>query len=146
MPASYCRRDEQSLHGHVVANHITCAEDALGVIDLARHHPARPEAIALVLEERRGHSVVVIDGAGDPDAVVTVVELLAQSLAAAGRPGELVIATVRPDDGPLPGDADRWLEASAIADDLGCYLLEWFVLTKEVAWCPRDLLAEAPRW
>jgi hypothetical protein len=148
MPASYCRRDEPQFlgHGRFVANHITCAEDALGVIHLAHHHPARPEVIALVLEERHGRSVAVVDGAEDPDAVVSVVEVLSHGLVASDRPGELVMATVRPDVGPLPGDADRWMEASAIAEEFGCELLEWFVITAETAWCPRDLLAEAPRW
>ena len=67
-----------------------------------------------------------------------------------GRDGALVVASIRPGRGPMPGDVDRWLEASAIADDAGVDLLEWFVIDggagAGTAWCPRDLLGEPPRW
>jgi hypothetical protein len=143
MSSPSCRTQPGRL---VAATHITGAADALGVIEVVRSKPSRPELIALVLEQRRGHTVFVVDDAVDPDAIVTVVELLGQSLISGGRPGELVVATVRPGAVPLPGDADRWMEASSIAEDLWCELLEWFVIDGHVAWCPRDVLAEAPRW
>jgi hypothetical protein len=63
-----------------------------------------------------------------------------------------VVATVRPGGGPQADDADRWLEASDIADDLGVELVEWFVIGGDRpsvaanASCPRDLLGEVPRW
>jgi hypothetical protein len=126
---------------------------ALAVVDLAMRRPLRHETIALVLDgDRRGRTVVVVDGTDEPDAVLDVVERVAGSIAASGRPGCLVLATVRPGGGLLDGDDDRWLEASELADDVGVDLLEWFVIsgdrpsTAAHATCPRDLLGEAPRW
>lgn len=126
---------------------------ALAVVDLALHRPLRHETIALVLDgDRRGRTIVIVDGTDEPDAVLEVVERVADSIAASGRPGCLVVATVRPGGGPLEGDDDRWLEASSLADDLGVELLEWFVIGGDQpsvaanATCPRDLLGEAPRW
>lgn len=126
---------------------------ALAVVDLALRRPLAAETVALVLDrDRRGRTIVVVDGTADPDSVVDVVERVAESIAATGRAGGLVVATSRPGGGPEPGDEDRWLEASEIADDLGVELVEWFVIGGDRptvaanATCPRDLLGEAPRW
>ena len=76
----------------------------------------------------------------------------ADSIAERGRGGCMVVATVRPGGGPEPGDEDRWLEASDLADELGVELVEWFVIGGDRpsvaanAVCPRDLLGEVPRW
>jgi hypothetical protein len=126
---------------------------ALAVVAMAMHRPLRHETIALVLDaDRRGRTIVVVDGTDEPDSVLDVVERLAGSIAAAGRTGCLVVATVRPSGGPLDGDDGRWLEASELADDVGVDLLEWFEIGGERpslaanTCCPRDLLGEAPRW
>ena len=126
---------------------------ALAVVDLALRRPLTHETIALVLDhDRRGRTIVVVDGTGEPDAVVDVVERVAESIAATGHPGSLVVATVRPGGGAEPGDEDRWLEASDLADSLGVELVEWFVIGGDRptvaanASCPRDLLGEPPRW
>lgn len=132
---------------------IDSARSALAVVDLALRRPLTDETIVLVLDhDRRGRTIVVVDGTAEPDAVLDVVERVAGSIAATGRPGCVIVATVRPDGGPQPGDADRWLEASDIADDLGVELVEWFVVggdrpsVSAHASCPRDLLGEVPRW
>jgi hypothetical protein len=126
---------------------------ALALVDLAMHHPPVDETVALVLDgDRRGRTIVVVDGTTAPDSVLDVVERVAGSIAATGRPGCVVLATIRPRGGPLDGDDERWLEASELADDVGVELLEWFVVSGDRpsaaarAWCPRDLLGEAPRW
>lgn len=129
---------------------ITGATDALAVIRLAMQRPLVAETVALVLDaEHRGRTIVVVDGTGEPDSVVDVTERLAESLAAAGG-GALVVASVRPGQGVLDGDPDRWCDASEVAEHLGVELLEWFVIDDAAgapaAWCPRDLLAEPPRW
>ena len=62
------------------------------------------------------------------------------------HPAHFVVAAVRPGYDALPGDGDRWLELCEIAETHGCELVEWFILSDDVAWCPRDLLAEPPRW
>lgn len=46
----------------------------------------------------------------------------------------------------LPGDLDRWMEASTLAAAYGVSLLEWFIITESGAQCPRDLLGEPERW
>ena len=126
---------------------------ALAVVNLARRRPLCHETIALVLDEdRRGQTIVVVDGTTQPDAVLDVVEMVAGSIAASGRRGCVVLATVRPGGGPEAGDEDRWLDASDLADELGVDLLEWFVIGGDQpsvaanASCPRDLLGELPRW
>ena len=130
---------------------VDSAAAALAVIRLAMHRPARSETIAVVLgDDLRGRSIVVVDGTDDPDAVVAVVERLADTIAVSGRDGALVVASIRPGRGLVPGDVDRWLEASDIADGAGVDLLEWFVIDGArgvgTTWCPRDLLGEPPRW
>jgi hypothetical protein len=126
---------------------------ALAVVELAMRRPLTHETIALVLDaDRRGRTVVVVDGTRQPDAVLDVIERVAGSIAASGRAGCVVLATIRPGGGPEEGDEDRWIEASDLADDVGVELLEWFVIGAEAptvaanAWCPRDLVGEAPRW
>jgi hypothetical protein len=124
---------------------------ALAVIKLAMHLPLATETIALVLDaDRRGRTVVVIDGTDEPDSVLEVVERLGDAIATSGRDGALVLASVRPGGRPLDDDGDRWLEASDLADELGVELVEWFVVADDTgpttAWCPRDLLGEPPRW
>ena len=126
---------------------VDSADAALAVITAAMHHPLRPQVIVLVLDaDLRGHAVVIVDGAESPDAVIEVLEVVAEGAAEPAHPATLVVAAVRPDLGALPGDADRWLELCEIAETHGCELLEWFVFSDDVAWCPRDLLAEPPRW
>jgi hypothetical protein len=121
---------------------------ALAVIRLAVRRPPVHETIVLVLDsDRRGRSIVVVDGTEEPDAVLDVVETLAESIAASGESGALVVASVRPCGHPLDEDEDRWLEASDLAEALGVELVEWFVLNSTgTAWSPRDLICEPPRW
>jgi hypothetical protein len=130
---------------------VDSAPAALAVIQLAMHLPPTHETIALVLDDDlRGRTIVVVDGTDHPDSVLDVVERLVDSIASSGRDGALVVASIRPDHGPLDGDGDRWLEASELADAAGVELLEWFVIDGApgagTAWCPRDLLGEPPRW
>jgi len=131
---------------------IDAAEPALAVIRLAMTRPTVDETVVLILDgEHRGRSVVVVDGTVEPDAVLDVVERLADAVAVTGEPGALVVATVRPGGCLLRDDGDRWMEASQLAELVGVDLLEWFVMgdgaTSSLAvWCPRDLLAEPPRW
>jgi hypothetical protein len=144
---TFCRRDERLDGDPARPRLVDSAEVALATIALAAHQPPRDEVIALVLgPDYVGHTIVVVDGTTSPDAVVEVLELIGESAAEDGREHALVLASVRPHVGPLPGDVDRWLELSEAAESRGCELLEWFVITGGLVWCPRDLLAEPPRW
>jgi hypothetical protein len=148
--STYCRRTidltvESSRAG--LPSMVDSADAALAVIAAAMQRPPQSQVIVLVLDsDLSGNAVVVVDGTHSPDAVIDVFELLAQGAAEADHPATFVVATVRPGYDALPGDADRWRELCDIAEDHGCELLEWFVFTEDVAWCPRDLLAEPPRW
>jgi hypothetical protein len=148
--STYCRRtvelDGTATEG-AIPTVVDSADAALAVISAAIDRPHQPQVIVLVLDgDLRGHTVVVVDGTDSPDAVVEVVELVAEGAAEAARPATLVVAAVRPTYSALPGDADRWLELCEIAETHGCEIVEWFVFSDDVAWCPRDLLAEPPRW
>ena len=125
---------------------IDSAESALAVIALAIQRPPATETIALLLDhERRGVCVTVISGTSRPDDAIEVAECLAHTGAVTGRLGAIVLATVRPGEGPLAGDGDRWLEMSDLTAAAGVDLVEWFVIGHAIH-CPRDLLGEPPRW
>ena len=120
----------------------------------ALSHPLRHETIALLLDpERRGVAIVIVADTHDSDALIEIVELLAAPTAHDGRVAAMVIATVRPgqrSDDPagdsVPGDVERWMEASEIAEAAGVELIEWFVIEPDRVTCPRDHLGEPPRW
>jgi hypothetical protein len=147
--SSYCRRpiDVGGRSPGALPSVVVSADDALALIIHAMCVPPKPQVIVLVLDaDWRGRAVVIVDGTESPDAVIEVVELLAEGAAEAQHPVTFVIASVRPVEGPLPADADRWLELCEIAEIHGCDAAEWFILDGEMAWCPRELLAERPRW
>ena len=129
---------------------IDCAEAALLTLAMAIQQPLRAETVTLLLDDqRRGIAVAVVSGTHRPDDVVEVVECFTRSSAHGGRVGSIVVASVRPnDDDPDDDDdtdVDRWLEMSAIAEQAGVELIEWFVINGAVR-CPRDRLGEPPRW
>lgn len=145
----FCRQGDEPdpVQSATVPRLVDSAEAALQTIFAGAHHPAQSQVIALLLDpDYIGHTVLVVDDTTSPDAVVEVMELIAEAAAEAGREQVFVLASMRPDDGPLPGDVDRWIELSDLADTHGCELVEWFVITDRVAWCPRDFLLEPPRW
>lgn len=144
---SFCRRSDDSDAAAATHRLVNSADAAVEQILSAAHQPPRPEVVVLLLTpDFLMHAVVIVDDATSPDAVIEVIELVAEAAAEAGREQMLVVASVRPGDGPLPGDVDRWIELSDLADSHGCELLEWFVISDGVAWCPRDFLTEPPRW
>ena len=82
---------------------IDSARDALAVLDLALRRPLVAETVALVLDaDRRGRTIVIVDGTVEPDSILDVVERMAESIAAGGRPGALVVATAGPAAAPSP--------------------------------------------
>jgi len=146
------RRTDHSLHtprrvpraGH---DPIEDADDALAVISLAMDHPLTHETIAFGLDgDRCGNVITVVSGTESPDAVIDVVEVLCRSMEMQPRGTGLVVASIRPWAATLPGDVDRWLEASAVAESFGIELVEWFVIGPPGAECPRELIGEPERW
>ena len=126
---------------------IRSADEALAVLSVAITQPLVHETMSFVLDASgRGNTVTVVSGTNRPDMVVDIAECLAVAAATKPRARSIVLASVRPDSGMLPGDVDRWLEASAIVDQHGLVLLEWFVIGPMGPECPRDLLGEPERW
>ena len=99
-PAGYCRRASRHEHLLGVPTLLTSAADALEVVAAALHVPERVETIALLLDDdRRGRTVVVVDGTEPADSLIEVVECLCDAMSDEG--GQLVVASVRPPrDGP----------------------------------------------
>ena len=149
--STYCRRTVEltgDLVEHCPADRGRLADAALAVITTAMHDPPRPEVIVLVLDtDLGGHAVVIVDGTDSPDAVIEVVELLAEGAAEAAQPGDVrrrrrparIWATARRRR-PLAGARARSPRRTAASSSTGSSFSD------DVAWCPRDLLAEPPRW
>ena len=126
--------------------------DALAVVALAIHRPLEPETIGFFLDEAgRSNTITVVSGTTEPDSVLAVVECLAVAGGRSPTLCGLVLATVRPNSElavptTLPGDLDRWMEASEIADSHGIDLIEWFIVGPGGVDCPREMLGEPERW
>lgn len=126
---------------------VRCAADALRVFFLATTSPLQPETLAFVLDQYgRGGVITIVSGTVDADSVLPVTECMARAAERVEHATALVIASVRPGGCVLPGDLDRWMEASTLAAAYGISLLEWFIITESGALCPRDLLGEPERW
>lgn len=123
---------------------------ALAVLDMVVSTPLRHETIVVFLDQqRRGISILVVSGTIAFDSLFDVLDVVIDVGIEIDELGAVVLYTVRP---PTAGvadldgrDVDRWLEASAMLDDAGIELLEWFVVGALVT-SPRDQLGEPPRW
>lgn len=126
---------------------VRSAHDAISLLSLAVVEPLVAETLAFLLDERGiGGVIIAFDGTTTADSVLDIVEVMAQAGERAPNCCSLVVASVRPRSGVLPGDVDRWLEASSIASLHGLDLLEWYVISPYGIECPRDLLGEPERW
>jgi hypothetical protein len=131
---------------------IRSSVDAIAVVSMAIHRPLEAETIAFFLDHTsRSNTITVVSGTTDPDSVLSVAECM--SVAGARSPSlcGVVLATVRPETAPhlaaiLPGDIDRWIEASEITESNGIELIEWFIVGPAGVDCPRALLGEPERW
>lgn len=123
------------------------AVDALRVLRLAVSQPAEAETLAFTLDVHGvGGVITLVSGTTHPDGVMAVAECIARAAQGVPRAAALVLTSVRPGGGLLPGDVDRWCEASDLVAAHGVRLLEWFVLGSGGVYCPRDLLGEPERW
>jgi len=126
---------------------VRCAADALRVLFLATTNPLQAETLAFVLDDHgRGGVITIVSGTVDADSVLPVTECMSRAAQRVDRATALVVASIRPGGCLLPGDLDRWMEASTLAATYGVTLIEWFIITEAGAQCPRDLLGEPDRW
>ena len=134
------------------SNPIRSSIDAIAVVSLAIHRPLEAETIAFFLDETsRSNTITVVSGTTEPDSVLTVAECMAMAASRTRRLCGVVLASVRPQSvanlpATLPGDIDRWVEASEITESHGIELIEWFVVGPSGVDCPRMLLGDPERW
>ena len=126
---------------------VRCGTDALRVLFLSASQPLEPETLVFLLD-RHGNGTIVtaVSGTVDPDAVLGVVDCIARAAEGMATAEAMVLATVRPTGCVLPGDIDRWLEASDLAESHGVALIEWYIRGASGAQSPRELLGEPERW
>lgn len=108
--------------------------------------PRRPETVVVLLDhERRGRSIINVDGTGDPDAVLDVAELSIRMAAGLRAVGGALVASVRPAGADDLDDVERWLELDERFAVAGIELVEWYIYGRAVS-KPRVLLGEPERW
>jgi hypothetical protein len=126
---------------------VRCAADALRVLFIAAGNPLEPETLAFMLDAHgNGGVITVVSGTTEPDSVLAVAECLARAAEGVPHAAALVLATVRPTGTVLPGDIDRWLEASELAAGTRRPTHRVVHHHASGAQCPRDLLGEPERW
>jgi len=126
---------------------VRCATDALRIMLLSAAQPLQHETIAFLLDRHgNGGVITIVSGTVDANSVLAVAECLATAAEGVPQAAALVLGSVRPAGRVLPGDIDRWLEASAVAAAHEVELIEWFVIGAAGVQCPRDLLGEPERW
>ena len=105
------------------------AHEAEHVLRLALPRPLEHETLAFLLDPSgQGGVMNCVEGTEPLESVLLVTDLMSSVAARLAEPRGLVVATVRPKVGVVPGDIDRWLAASDIAADHGVRLLEWYVV------------------
>lgn len=125
---------------------IVTSHNAQLLIDELIDAPRRHETLAILLDdERRGISIVSVDGTFEADAVFHVADLVVETTLSSSFVGSVILASVRPGGSDELDDLDRWIELSAQCSDVGIELVEWFVIGSRVS-CPRTLLGEPSRW
>jgi hypothetical protein len=123
------------------------AQEAEDVLRLALPRPLEHETLAFLLDtDGTGGLMICIEGTEPLESVLLVTDMMSTIAARLPEPHGLVVATVRPRVGVVPGDIDRWLAASDIAADHGVRLLEWYVVDHHGFHCPRELIGEPMRW
>lgn len=116
------------------------------LFDAMRSVPARYETIVVLLDpERRGHSIITVDGTYDGDAVFEVAELAAAVADRCADIGAVVIASVRPGGSDELDDIERWLELDHRFAGATVELVEWYVYGRAVL-RPRQLVGAPDRW
>lgn len=126
---------------------IFTAHDAMAVFSLAMSRPLRHETLVMFLDANDcGSSLVSVTDTDEPFHIVEIAETMALSGSDAPDISGLVLATVRPGGGLLPGDDELWLEASDVVEDCGLTLVDWLVIGRRGTHSPREQLGMPSRW
>jgi hypothetical protein len=121
--------------------------EALRVVSMAMCRPLEAETIAFFLDDCScSNTITVVSGTTEPDAIVAVAECVARAASRSPSLCGVVLATVRPGGGLIPGDRDRWQLIDAVTESQGIELVEWFIVGPAGVDCPRGLSGEPERW
>lgn len=122
------------------------APTALALIDAFTSRPLVHETLAVLLDrERRGSTIINVDGTVDDDSVLWVADHLTEIARHVGDVAAVIIASIRPGGSDQLDDIDRWLTIDEQLGLVGIELVEWFVVGGSVS-CPRTLLGDESRW
>lgn len=122
------------------------ADHASDVIAVVASRPLAAETICLLVDEAYLPVVcVVVDGGGEPDDVLDVVDLV-EELARSGPTARVAIASCRPGRGFEPADLARWQGITAALDDADVELLEWFIRDEDTMVAVSALADAQPSW
>jgi hypothetical protein len=121
--------------------------DALDILYRAMLLPPEPEVLTFILDERHvGGIVLSCTGVTHHDDVLGVMSMVLRASVYHPNPASLVVASVRPDDGFLPGDIARWVDLDQQCEVEGLQLIEWYVLGINGVELPRLHYGEPSRW
>lgn len=108
--------------------------------------PRRSETVVVLLDhDRRGRTIINVDGTDGADAVLDVAEMIIVMADGSPEIGAALIASVRPAGGDDLDDVERWLELDNCFAMAGIELVEWYVYGRSVS-RPRVLFGEPERW
>lgn len=126
---------------------ILSAADAMAVFSRQMSRPLCDETLVMFLDAKRcGSTLVTVSDTAEPFCVVDVAEAMALCATENAEVEALVIASVRPGGGLLPGDDDLWLEAADVVDLCGLILIDWLVIGRHGTHSPRRELGLPSRW
>lgn len=127
---------------------LRCPDQAIDVIVTATSLD-RPATVCLMVDDARWPlGCLVVDQSG-PSAPVDAVEMgerLAEIIGASPEVAAAVLASIRPEQGCEPADAERLLELTMAFDAVGIELLEWFVVHPLGVVQLRAATGEPSRW
>ena len=119
---------------------------ALRLILMMVDPEASAETLVLTLDHRRcGVSITHVSGTDDPDAVLGVIDALAESARTSLGVAGLVVASIRPNVDFEISDLARWHEADRSCWESDIELVEWFVVGTSIS-CPREFCGIPARW
>lgn len=139
-----------SAHGRVPRarlDPINSATQALTVFGLAMTYPLAHETLTMFLDANHcGHELVSVSGTDEARHVIDVAETMAISASASTEITALVLASVRPGGGILPGDDELWFEAADVVEESGLVLIDWLIIGRGCTQSPRAQLGIPSRW
>lgn len=145
-PLSVDRQDLESPLPVAGLDVIGDARTALAVFDAVASMPPSHETLMILLDhDRRGSTIVNIDGTVDNDSVLHVADFVTELAHHVAGIGGVIVASYRPGGCDELDDIDRWLTIDEQLSMVGIELVEWFVIAGSVS-CPRALLGDPSRW